>query len=173
MVNTWCQKRSCCHIGISLSKILEADTHLAECQANKIIMQCIQKQSHIMHIAQCTLHASSSFFCSQFFICLIANVQLPSSCLGTTRNVRSLETVTLSTTKLFHISHYHYPQKSAYELVNITLSFRFTGQASSGSLCFSATSLSSRRDIAGPNRELICWSTPIMATSLFLPKDDG
>jgi hypothetical protein len=127
-----------------------------------------------LHNAHCTLPLH---FCSQFFICLIANVQLPSSCIGTTRNVRSLETVTLSTTKLFHISHYHishyhYPQKSAYELVNITLLFRFTGQASSGSLCFSATSLSSRRDIASPNRELIRWSTSIMATSLFLPKDD-
>ena len=115
-----------------------------------------------LHNAHCTLPLH---FCSQFFICLTANVQSPSSCLGTTRNVRHH-------LSLFHISHYHYPQKSAYELVNITLLFRFTGQASSGSLCFSATSLSSRRDIVGPNRELIRWSTPIVATSVFLPKDD-
>ena len=57
----WCQKRSCCYIGISLSKILEADTHLAECQANKIITHVHTKASthHAHHctslhiIAQC------------------------------------------------------------------------------------------------------------------------
>ncbi len=148
-MNTWCQKRSCSYIGITRGV------------SSKPNHQAVHTKASITHNAHYThpLH-----FSSQFFICLIANVQLPSSCLGTTRNVRSLETVTLSTTKLFHISHYHishyhYPQKSAYELVNITLLFRFTGQASSGSLCFSATSLSSRRDIVGPNRELIRWST--------------